>query len=102
MAFIELTSYETGRTLHVRADRVGLIVDYINDEAGDKYTRVWVGGPSAEVELHVMETQEDVLRRIKYSELQESKETNAQLSAIASSFSATESKGVEPPLNIGT
>ena len=43
MSFIELTSVETGRTLHVCADRITVVHDYVNDDRGDRYTAVHKG-----------------------------------------------------------
>ena len=93
MSFIELTSYDTGRTLHVRAERIVCVVDYVNDDRGEKYTKVSMNVPDDEYDLHVVETPEEVLRRISGLELQEAKETTAQLSAIRESLSDAESKG---------
>ena len=65
MSFIELTSEKTGRTIHVRAECIEVIADYINDDEPDRYSTVQVGG----VTLQVLESQEEILRRIHKSTL---------------------------------
>ena len=71
--FIELTAESTGRTIHARADCITLIDDYVNDDEGKQYTRIWLGTSNEEPELCVKETPEEVRRRIKDSELREAK-----------------------------
>ena len=65
MSFIELTSEKTGRTIHVRAECIEVIADYINDDEPDCYSTVQVGG----VTLQVLELQDEILRRIQKSTL---------------------------------
>ena len=65
MSFIELTSEKTGRTVHVRADRIEVVADYINDDDPNQYSIVHVGGAT----LHVRESLEEILRRIRKSSL---------------------------------
>ena len=64
MRFIELTSDNTGRTLYVRADCVTVVSTYVNDDEGERYTRVWLDGSDEDTDLHVTEPPEEVLRRI--------------------------------------
>jgi hypothetical protein len=74
MNFITLTSYVTGRTLHVRVDRIYLVSTYINDETREKYTRVWLGD-MLDGDLHVVETPEEVMQRISTSITEQQKQT---------------------------
>ena len=60
MSFIELTSEKTGRTIHVRAECIEVIADYINDDEPNQYSTVQVGGAT----LHVCESREEILRRV--------------------------------------
>ena len=62
--FIELTAESTGRKIHARADCITLIDDYVNDDEGKQYTRIWLGTSNEEPELHVKETPGEVRRRI--------------------------------------
>ena len=63
--FIELTEHDCqasdgiGRTIHVRVDRIDWIAD-VDVPNFNPYTKVYAGN-----ELHVTETPEEVLRRIK-------------------------------------
>jgi hypothetical protein len=62
-----LTANETGRTVHVCADRISAIVPYVNDDEGVQCTKVWVLGyyDTNNDSLQVNESPEEILRRIK-------------------------------------
>jgi len=68
MSFIELTSHSTGRTVYVRVDQIALINDYVNDERNCRYTEVWFDYTADHNDIHVVETPEEVLRRINNKE----------------------------------
>jgi hypothetical protein len=61
MSFIELTGYETGRTVLVRTESIDLFLSYINDDEGKRYTKVWVRGET----MGVFESPEEIRRRIE-------------------------------------
>jgi hypothetical protein len=61
MSFIELTGYETGRTVHVRTESIDAFLSYVNDDEGKRYTKVCVNGET----LGVAESPEEIRRRIE-------------------------------------
>jgi hypothetical protein len=68
MNFIELTSAKSGRTIYVRVDHISVVSNYVNDDEGERHTKVWLGTLLEEdSDIRVKEPPEEVLRRIKGS-----------------------------------
>jgi len=102
MRFIELTNAGTRRTAYVRADQITLVVDYVNDDKAKQYTKVWLGIPrDNECTICVVETPEEVLRRINNKE-DELHSQRRILARIVNAFGADEGirrfqDGEDPP-----
>ena len=62
MAFITVTGTGTGRTFHVRAERIDTVYEEHNDDKGVRGTKVTLTGTES---MLVNETPMEVLRRIE-------------------------------------
>ena len=101
MRFIELTSDNTGREIHVRADCIRVVSTYVNDDEGERYTKVYLGTNESDV-LHVTESPEEVRLRIRDSERMEIEDANDFLRRVGKMLGAEEEAqrfqaGEEPP-----
>jgi len=90
MRFIELTSHSTGRTVYVRVDQIVLINDYVNDERNYRYTEVWFDYTAEHNDIHVVETPEEVLRKIKDRTEDELHSQRRILARLVDAFGADE------------